>query len=139
MSRLSPDLDPLPPQVTIFHKAIDQLSKISIDKPASSTAKLAALESMCRTAYNFVQDADTTVMASLRKDKIFTRALWQVYNRTFEHFPTKSRLSLGGLVQDFIMLDRARNGCFIGFADFLTAYQERVIAEWAEGRRSAAA
>ena len=101
---------------------------------ASYTPKVNALKSLCRCAYQLVQDADTTVIARLRKDKKFTKALWQVYNNTFEHFPPIGRLSLGGLVQEFVVLDRARDDCFIGFADFLTSFQERVIAEWAEGR-----
>jgi hypothetical protein len=98
-------------------------------------ADLDALRSLISLAFDIVKRADTAVKTTLRKDEMFTEACWRIFNLTLEECSTKSRMMLKTLVKRFVILDKARDGCFVGYAEFLSAFKNRAMTEWRKGVR----
>jgi hypothetical protein len=98
-------------------------------------ADLDALRSLISLAFDIVKRADTAVKTTLRKDEMFTEACWRIFNLTLEKCSTKSRMMLKTLVKRFVILDKARDGCFVGYAEFLSAFKNRAMTEWRKGVR----
>lgn len=104
-----------------------------IRDPLTDEADLDALRSLFSLAFDIVKRADTAVKATLRKDELFTKACWRIFNSTLERCSTRSRMMLKLLVKRFVILDEARDGCFVGYAEFLSAFKNRVMTEWRKG------
>jgi hypothetical protein len=103
--------------------------------PLTDEADLDALRSLISLAYDIVMVADKAVKATLRKDEMFTKTCWRIFNSTIEKCSKRNRMMLKILVKRFVILDKARDGCFVGYADFLAAFKKRAISESREGVR----
>ncbi|KAG9525265.1 hypothetical protein KCV07_g1366, partial [Aureobasidium melanogenum] len=124
-----PPAPALPCQVSGFHANITRLSG-----PVwymSDATKLGALRTLCNAAIELVTKADTTIKAHLRHDKVFTETCWRLYDTLNEPSKT-SMLQTRELSEAVEKLERVRDGCFVGFAEFLDVFRKNSIPVWKE-------
>lgn len=105
-------------QVSDFHARINRLA----DPVGYMTDgnKLDTLEILCDSATELVKNADATIKGHLRNDQVFTETCWRIYDTLDE----RSKLNLLHPIElrkAHEKLDKVRDGCFVGFADFLEA------------------
>ncbi|KAH0154595.1 hypothetical protein KCU67_g8989, partial [Aureobasidium melanogenum] len=124
-----PPAPALPCQVSGFHANITRLSG-----PVwymSDATKLGALRTLCNAAIEFVRHADTSVRSHLRRDQIFTETCWRLYDTLDERSKT-SLLQTRELSEAVEKVERVRDGCFVGFAEFLDVFRKNSIPVWRE-------
>ncbi|KAG9561956.1 hypothetical protein KCU71_g3266, partial [Aureobasidium melanogenum] len=124
-----PPAPALPPQVSNFHANITRLSG-----PVwymSDATKLDALRTLCNVAIEFAKNADISIKAHLRKDQIFTETCWRLYDTLDERSKT-SLLQTRELSEAVEKLEQVRDGCFVGFAEFLDVFRKNFIPVWKE-------
>jgi len=81
---------------------------------------------LCNAAIDVARLADPSVKASLKKDKLFVQACWRAYSTILENLSQKGWMLLRILCERFVLLDKIRDGRFVGFADFLSAFKAEV-------------
>ena len=111
-------------QVLNFQHEIKQ--RIIIKKGMTDADKVATLRLLCTLATRMTMWADQTAKMELRKDTIFTETCWHVYKAIFEDLTGRGRTLLRLTFHEFNLLDQIRDGCFVGFFDFLLAYHKEV-------------
>ncbi|KAG9533609.1 hypothetical protein KCU93_g251, partial [Aureobasidium melanogenum] len=124
-----PPAPALPSQVSDFHAAITRLSG-----PVwymSDATKLDALRTLCNAAIEFAKNADISIKSHLRNDKVFTETCWRLYDTLDERSKT-SLLQTRELSEAVEKLERVRDGCFVGFAEFLDVFRKNSIPVWKE-------
>jgi hypothetical protein len=118
----------LPYEVINFHHAIDELCVAR--HPTTDTAKLDTLKSLCKIAIHTVLTADSlTVKPSLKTDQVFVNACWRVSN-SIENYSQINLLQSEELSKLLARLNQVRDGCFVGFADFLSVLGQRFVPPW---------
>ena len=85
-------------------------------------------------AIELVSTADTTTKDRLRKDKVFTQTCWRIYN-TLDARLKLSLLRPKELSEAFDKLDQVRDGCFVGYEKFLSAFKANSVPKRKEDER----
>jgi hypothetical protein len=97
----------------------------------SDATKLDALRTLCNVAIEFAKNADISIKAHLRRDQIFTETCWRLYD-TLDKRSKTSLLQTRELSEAVEKLERVRDGCFVGFAEFLDVFRKNSIPVWKE-------